>query len=288
MAASSILIIGGGMFGRAMQSLCAHNDIVPDVVDQGEYAEKSYELVVFAAPVSAMRRALLDNRAAFEESTVVVSCSKGIEKDTCLLPHQIFGSLGLPGRYYTLAGPSFAREVMERMPTVVDIAGLGDQTAMPIIRSVLETDYFRIEEHDSVPEVELAGAMKNVYAVVAGFLAATGGGENLHAHLQVVALREYQSLATVLEGKVDVVHPSIVGDLELTSGSVESRNYRYGGARAEGEDMPNDTVEGKNTVYPLLSLAAKHQVTLPLAAAVQSIIEKGADARAEVYQALGF
>ncbi len=280
-------IIGGGMFGRAIASLLAHNGITPRIVDIEEVLDSSYDVVVIAVPVQGMRQAFKDNAAAFTPETVVISCSKGLEKGTCLLPHEIFAEVGVAGKYFALSGPSFAKEIMERVPTVVDIAPPADERA-DIVRKLLETPYFKLEEHESTIEIELAGALKNVYAVAAGYIAGVGGGANTHAHLQVVALREFQAIAEAHTGRREVVHPSVVGDMGLTCGSPQSRNYRYGFARASGEELEGVTVEGKETVGPLVTLAKREGVSVPLAESVVAIMEKGPDARETVYRALGF
>lgn len=284
----AVLVIGGGAFGKAMASLLRENDIQPTIVDQGEYAQGPFEFVILALPVQLMRQALIDNSVAFVDETVVVSCSKGIEQGEALLPHQIFASLGLRGKYHALSGPSFAKEILEHVPTVVDIAGEGGNSNVPAVVRLLSRPYFRFEEHDSVLELELAGALKNVYAIAAGFLSEVGGGGNTHAHLQVVALREYQTLARALTGGGEVVRPSIVGDLYLTCGSIESRNYRFGVARAKDEMPEGLTAEGSDSVTPLLSLAEKESVSLPLAKVVGHIVEQGSRAKKELFSTLGF
>ncbi len=280
-------IIGGGVFGRAVASLLAYNGVTAKIVDIGETLDQAYDVVVLAVPVQGMRQALKDNAIAFTDETCIIGCSKGLEKGTSALPSEIFAATIGKGDYFAMSGPSFAKELMERVPTVVDVASVTKKSVSEV-RKILETPYFKIEEHESLIEIELAGALKNVYAVAAGFIAGAGGGANTHAHLQVVALREFQTIAEAHTGRREVVHPSVVGDLGLTSGSPLSRNYRYGFARATGEDLPGVTVEGKETVAPLLALAKREGISVPLAEAVAGIIEHGAEARDTVYRALGF
>lgn len=291
MDAIRVLVIGGGAFGSAMAHLARENGHVVQVIDKGEIATENYPVVILAVPVAGYRQALIDNRAAFSDETIVLSCAKGIEKreseNTLLLPHEIFKDTQSVGKYHALSGPSFAREIIEGRPTVVDCASV-DRFEHEIVLAVLARPYFALESHDSVFEIELAGAVKNVYAIAAGFAAGLGGGANTQAHLQVVALREYQTLARALLRDVDVVRPSIVGDLLLTCGSTESRNYRYGFERAQGNYFEGVTVEGAQTVFALLSLSARSGVSLPLAGAVQEVVEKGRDAREAIMRALGF
>ncbi len=280
-------ILGGGAFGQAMRSLTEYNGHEVTVVDIGEILSQPQEVVVLAVPVAHLREALLANAVAFDTETVVVGCGKGLEQETCRLPHQIYQEVIGKGIYAALSGPSFAKEIIDAVPTVVDVA-CADLSILPRLRSLLETPYFKIEMHDSVMEIELAGALKNVYAIAAGFVSGAGGGANTHAHLQVVALREYQTLAKKLAGPIDVVRPSIVGDLHLTTSSTMSRNYRFGFGQAVGDQQSIETVEGCNTIGPLRALAKQHGISLPLAESVYGLITEGQMARNQVYAALGF
>lgn len=283
-----VAIIGGGAFGSAMATLLDTNRTSYQVFDQGDEVLQSFAVAILAVPTQLLRGALGEKSNAFREDTIIVSCAKGIERTSGLLPFQIYAEVVGRGRYHTLSGPSFASEIVAKVPTVVDIAGLLGTADVGHIESLLETPYFKIEAHDHVHEIELAGALKNVYAIAAGFLSGAGGGNNTHAHLQVVALREYQTLAQALGRSYEVVRPSIVGDLSLTCGSQASRNFRFGSARAEGGERGSDTVEGAETVAPLLLLAKKNKVTLRLAEAVKAIVQNETDARRLLYTALGF
>lgn len=283
----SIGIIGGGAFGRAIASLFDGTNQPYRMVDIDEVLTTAQDVVVLAVPVAHLREALGANRDAFESETIVVGCGKGIERETNLLPHQIYQETIGKGTYVALSGPSFAKEISEQVPTVVDIA-CADFASAKEIQTLLQTSYFKVEIHDSVMEIELAGALKNVYAIAAGFVAGAGGGANTHAHLQVVALREYQQIARALVGNIDVVRPSIVGDLHLTTSSTMSRNYRFGFGQAVGDPQQTETVEGCNTIGPLCTLAKKHGVTLPLAGSVYAIMTEGKAARSSVFAALGF
>ncbi len=284
----SILLIGRGAFGSALNALLNENSHDVTTIDVGETAEQAYDIVILAVPTQMMRTALCDNRIAFTSETIVISSAKGIEAKTGLLPHEIFDESIRVGSYYALSGPSFAHEIIAKVPTVVDLAPSTNEIHQRVVRELFSCSYFHIESHPRVFDVELAGALKNVYAIAAGFLAGVGGGANTHAHLQVVALREYATLVKAFSGNGNVVCPSVVGDLHLTSSSVASRNYRYGLERARGGVLVGETVEGANSVAPLLARAHAHHLSLPLAEAVGVILEKGVEAKKEVLHALGF
>lgn len=284
----NIAIIGRGTFGTAIASVLAHNTYAYDIFDQDDVVPHTYDIVFVAVPTQMLRKALIEKKSAFSPKTIVVSCTKGIERETKKLPFQIFAEVVGMGEYHTLSGPSFATEIQMKVPTLVDVAGLRNLDFVPLITTILNCSYFKIEQHDSVHEIELAGALKNVYAIAAGFLAGVGGGNNTHAHLQVVALREYQRFIVAFGKTKEVVCPSIVGDLYLTCGSVTSRNYRFGLLSAQGKGQDGTTVEGTETVWPLLGLAEDMSITLPLAQSVAKIVRGEGDAKEALYESLGF
>ncbi len=279
--------LGKGVFGSAIGSLVEANGHLPEYVDVGDVFEQSPEVLFIAVPVQVLRDALVTHQTSLKDVRLIVNCSKGIEVTSGLLPHQIVADVLGRSQYVAVSGPSFAHEILKKMPTSVSIAG-NDQNSVVQIASLLRRPYFILEELGTVLELELAGAMKNVYALASGYVAGSGGGENTHAHVQVVALREYTKLVHALEGNSDVVRPGVVGDLILTAGSKESRNYQFGFALAGGKDIPRCTAEGVATSEAIQLLAKQNNVTLPLSQAIEGLVRQDATAHDRFYRALGF
>ena len=82
-----------------------------------------------------------------------------------------------------LTGPSFAREVAQKAPTVVTAAA-ADLTVAERVQAVFASPYFRVYTSTDVIGAELGGAVKNVIAIACG--AADGLGDGHLAHLHVV------------------------------------------------------------------------------------------------------
>ena len=64
-----------------------------------------------------------------------------------------------------------------------------------------------------------------------------------------------------------------LGDLSLTCGSIQSRNFAAGCALGAGETRPGGTVEGVATARAACQLGARHGVELPIATAVADVLE---------------
>lgn len=280
-------IIGRGAFGNAVAHLIRQSDIEPECVDVGERFTKCHDIIFLVVPTQYLRAALAEHTDGYDGDTLIVNCAKGIEIDTCLLPQGIVAECTDTTRYAVMAGPSFAHEILDNIPTVVNVAVTHTNDA-EVLRQILESKQFTVESLDTIVDLELSGAMKNIYALAAGYVAGSGGGENTLAHLQVVALREYTKLIHALEGDEDVVRPSVVGDLILTCKSEASRNFQYGKALAETGTAVDVTAEGASSAVTIGTLARQHNVTLPLAESVRDIIETKEGSMAALYAALGF
>jgi len=280
-------ILGYGVFGQAIGSLLKKNGHPFHPVDVGEAFHQPIDVLLLAVPVQHLRTALREHSNGITEVSLVVNLSKGIERETGKLPHEIVtGELG-ERPYTVVSGPSFASEIMAEIPTTVSIGGT-DAASMEIVQTLLSQPHFTFEQAGTVLELELAGAMKNIYAIASGYVAGSGGGKNTHAHVQVVALREYTQLIKALEGDGQVIRPGVIGDLILTTGSRESRNFLYGTALAEGTVRDDLTAEGVATAKGVAQVAAAAGVKLPLVAATRALIDQTDDAHELCYQALGF
>jgi glycerol-3-phosphate dehydrogenase (NAD(P)+) len=172
----------------------------------------------------------------------------------------------LPGHpLIAIGGPCKANEVAAGRPTATGYAS-EDPVALAAAVSALRTDTYRIESSADVTGLELAAAMKNVYAIALGVC--DGLGEvsevpwhNLKAAAFAQAVREMRTLAAALGGTDEAVFglPG-VGDLEVTG--LSGRNKVYGARLGRGEQAgaalaemrrAGQTVEG----VPAARLAAR-------------------------------
>lgn len=280
-------ILGKGAFGTALRHVLVENGHNPTCIDVGEFFTEVQDILIIAVPTQQLRQALIEQAIAFGPTTLVVNSAKGIERDSGLLPSEIVAKVFKGGSYAALGGPSFAKEIQAGIQTVINVAA-NDPKDAQLVDQLFTNAWFAVECVGEVYELELAGAMKNIYAIATGFVIGSGGGENTKAHLQVVALREYTKLVHALQGDNDVVRPCVVGDLILTCASSASRNYQYGLALATKEPLPQVTAEGVHTAAAIGVLAEQAQVSLPLAQAVHHLIESKSHAKQDLYQALGF
>ena len=116
------------------------------------------DLVVSAPPSFAVRETAKKMAPYLTEKTVVVSVSKGIERDTNLRLSQVIQEeTGNICKVAVLSGPSHAEEVGIRLPTGC-VAACLDVDAARFVQDAFMNDYFRVYTSGDVVGVELAAA----------------------------------------------------------------------------------------------------------------------------------
>lgn len=270
-------ILGRGRFGSAIASLLQFNGQEFEVIDVGEHFSEKIDLVFLAVPVQLMKRAIEERKNSFSKNTVFVNCSKGVERESLMFPHQIIEKVLGKVEYCSLLGPSFAEEILEKKPTVFNLGCLDEDVAHNI-RKIISTPYLFVQEVFFYKSLELSSAMKNVYAIACGFSKGLDMGDNTSALLITEALKEFELLANAIGFDYQTLSlPAIVGDLVLTCSSPKSRNYSFGLSLAKGEiNEPSSggTVEGFHTVESLIGLAKKNKVELALGNTIKLMIEE--------------
>ena len=267
-------ILGDGVWGTSLGMLLAANGHHVHFWNKKELIDPK-DVVVIAIPSQAIRE-VISKYGQNLKKAVIVNSAKGIEKGSHKLPFQIIRELlGSEIEYFTLIGPSFAHEVNLKMPTLVNLGGYNGQTQR--ICDLFETDYFRVRPTKSVEALELAGALKNVYAIACGIANGFGFGINTRAKLITIAYEGFQKLALKLNYEIDEqARPGILGDLILTCSSEESRNFSFGENLVnypveESMKRVNSTIEGYNTAFSIMHFSKISP--MPLAEFVLTIIK---------------
>jgi len=278
-----IVVFGKGAWGKSIGLLLEHNGITPTFVDIGDSPIREIDVAFLVIPTQVLRSVLQTHKAFFSDKTIIVNCAKGIEQETLKFPFQIVEDVLSLNRYHTLAGPSFAEEVAEKQPTLVNIGFHNEDHTKEITRCI-ETPVFRVEETAYGTSLELSGALKNVYAVVSGFSDGLGYGRNTRAAIQTIALKEFSALAHALHFQYDTLAlPGIIGDFVLTCSSEQSRNYTFGKNAAhmssdEALQKSKGVAEGYYASASIRTLSEKQSVPMPLATISAQIAEKGKEA----------
>ena len=252
------------------------------------------DLVVCAAPSFAVRETGRKIAPYLTEKTVLVSVSKGIERDTNLRMSQVLQEETKNiCKVVALSGPSHAEEVGIRMPTGC-VSACPDRAAARFVQDAFMNDYFRIYTSYDIIGVELSGAMKNVVALSCGICAGLGFQDNTKALLMTRAMAELTRLGEQLGGTRRTFGGLAgMGDLIVTCTSMHSRNNRAGILIGQGKTVEEAmkevgaVVEGYYAAESICQLAEKEGVELPICNCAYEVLYQGKDARSVVSELMG-
>ena len=247
---------------------------------------KGAELVISATPSFAVRETGKKIAPYLTPETVLVSVSKGIERDTNLRMSQILTEVtGNICKVAALSGPSHAEEVSIRMPTGC-VSACPDLKVARLVQDAFMNDYFRVYTSEDIVGVELSAAMKNVVALACGVCDGMGYQDNTKALLMTRAMAELTRLGEKLGGTRQTFGGLAgMGDLIVTCTSMHSRNRRAGILIGQGVPVQEAmkqvgaVVEGYYAAQSAWELAQRKNVDMPITEAAYAVLYEGRDPR---------
>lgn len=229
-----IAILGAGAFGTALGGVLADKGLDIDYYDTRVEKERLADVlegaraVVLCVPSAAAPYVL----PHLTKDQPLIVATKGILTDAAFLEFS---------DWMVLSGPGFAEDIKRGMPTHLTATD----------RRVVEmfgTEYLDFDLTDDKRGVLMCGALKNVYAILAGYLDLKPVSREHRQFLHRVALE----MADILEfngARGETVQLNCgTGDLKITCGA-RSRNYEYGQKlRVDSHAEPDKTVEGLSAI----------------------------------------
>ncbi|WPX97834.1 NAD(P)H-dependent glycerol-3-phosphate dehydrogenase [Candidatus Fokinia crypta] len=274
---NSVNIIGGGMWGLALAAtmqrndinvqLFCHsiqntsvriheycNDITFSLLHLGKLKGKVGNTLNFIVlPAQTIRAFISEYKEEYDENSGIVICSKGIEKDTGLFLSEIISEeIGLKVPLGVLAGPNFSIDVLNGIHTSTTISST-DLNLKKNTLKVLSSNSFTLEESNDLIGSQLCSALKNIYAIGAGFtyfqyIREKYGIENIakaenairdnlidYSNLLASFLTDsFREFREIFKALCDIEHIDTtfnycgIGDFLLSCSSSKSRNFQLG------------------------------------------------------------
>ena len=244
------------------------------------------DLVVSASPSFAVRETGRKMAPYLRPETILVTVSKGIERDTNLRMSEVLQEeTHHICKVVALSGPSHAEEVGIRMPTGC-VSACPDRTAARFVQDAFMNDYFRIYTSYDIIGVELAAALKNVVALSCGICTGLGFQDNTKALLMTRAMAEITRLGERMGGTRRTFGGLAgMGDLIVTCTSLHSRNNRAGILIGQGRtpqqamEEVGAVVEGYYAAESIHQLAEREQVDMPICRCAYEVLYHGKQVR---------
>jgi len=306
---NKVAVLGGGSFGTVLANLAASNGFNVSLwvrdSDQAlrinsEGANTSYhpELklsenivasdnlnevlenaeIIFIATPSIIFEKIVDRISEFiDPDSFIISCTKGILDDPYRSLSEII-SLKLKNKIGVLSGPNLAKEIAENKLAGTVIAS-SDEDLLIKVKSVLSSKHFKIYSSKDMQGVELAGALKNIYAVVCGMAESLEVGENAIGLILTRSMAEMSRFA-VAKGANPITFLGLsgMGDLVATCMSNLSRNYQLGFnigsgmTLLEAKNKVGQVAEGVRTLEIVRNESSRLNIKMPLVESMYNII----------------
>ena len=201
MNTNKVAVLGGGSFGTVLANIAASNgsdvslwvrdseqalrinsegantDYHPELQLSSniEASEKLDEVVnnasiVLIATPSLIFETIVQRITPYiQEGAHIISCTKGIKLDpfrsmSDIISANINSNTNSVG---VLSGPNLAREIAEKKIAGTVIASSSNELIRDV-KITLSSDTFKVYSSNDVQGVELAGALKNIYAIICG------------------------------------------------------------------------------------------------------------------------
>ena len=245
------------------------------------------DIILLTTPAQQARAMAVLLAPRLTSRHVLVNCAKGLEQSTGRLVCDVLGETlghGLgsnspsPPRLAALSGPGFATDLARGLPAALTLA-CRDEALGIALAERLAHGQFRLYWTSDVLGVELGGAVKNVLAIAAGILHGKGLGGSAHAALVTRGFAEMRRLAEALGARPETLQGlSGLGDLILTCGSTQSRNFSLGEALGRGQTLADilrgrsAVTEGIYTAAAVARLSEAHSVDMPISRAVHAVV----------------
>jgi len=255
----------------------------PSIRATGDLARVAQaDALLLVVPAQYVRATAAALAAVLPGDTPLVIAAKGIEMGSGATMGEVLAETLPNNPVAVLSGPTFAIEVARGLPTAVTLASADQELGADLV-AALGTQTFRPYQSDDPIGCEIGGAVKNVLAIACGIVSGRGLGDNARAALITRGLAEMVRLAVAKGGKpATLMGLSGLGDLVLTCTAMQSRNCSLGAALGQGRSLADvlgerrSVAEGVASAAAVAALAGRLGLDMPIVAAVDAILHKGA------------
>lgn len=280
----NIAVIGAGKWGQGLQFAFSQKQTclitsphAKDIANFVSYEKAlSCDYLVFALSAQGINGWL---KTHFKnKGQKILLASKGIDTASCRFLDEIFLDFVDRENFCVLSGPSFAAEVVQKLPCALLVSGYNETLCKEFAEFFPE--FIKAYVGSDVKGAEICGAYKNVLAIASGICDGLKLGNNARASLIARGLIEMHRFGAKFGAKEETfLGLSGAGDLFLTASSTLSRNYRAGLLLANGKNKDEiiselkEVVEGIPTAFAIKQIALKHEIYTPIVSEVCQILE---------------
>ena len=307
-----VAVLGGGSFGTVLANIAASNgnkvalwvrdpDQALRINSEGanstyhpelqlssnieaseclEDVMRNSNIILIATPSIIFENIVERIITLIEPHASVISCTKGIKLNpfrsmSDIISNNIDSERNSVG---VLSGPNLAREIAENKVAGTVIASSSNEL-IASVKDALSSESFKVYSSNDIQGVELAGALKNIYAIICGMADALNVGENAVGLILTRSMAEMSRFA-VAKGANPITFLGLagMGDLVATCTSNLSRNFQLGVHLGSGfsldeaKEKVGQVAEGVRTLAVIKEESSELNIKMPLVDSLHDII----------------
>lgn len=234
------------------------------------------DLIIFAVPGDFINDTSLSIKHLVYNQHFCIA-SKGMAKDKTLF--QIVKDNINTNNIGVISGPTFAVDIVKKVPIGISIASLNNDTTQ-IINKALKCDRVGVDINNDIIGISICGSIKNVIAIGNGII----NGLNLPISTQSLfitkTINEIKEIIKFYGGDENtVISLAGIGDLILTCTSNKSRNFSLGLMIGKKESkeliegyIKNTTIEGITALRQIEDIILCKKINIPIINCIYNII----------------
>ena len=307
-----VAVLGGGSFGTVLANIAASNgnkvalwvrdpDQALRINSEGanstyhpelqlssnieaseclEDVMRNSNIILIATPSIIFENIVERIITLIEPHAFVISCTKGIKLNpfrsmSDIISNNIDSERNSVG---VLSGPNLAHEIAENKVAGTVIASSSNEL-IASVKDALSSESFKVYSSNDIQGVELAGALKNIYAIICGMADALNVGENAVGLILTRSMAEMSRFA-VAKGANPITFLGLagMGDLVATCTSNLSRNFQLGAHLGSGfsldeaKEKVGQVAEGVRTLAVIKEESSELNIKMPLVDSLHDII----------------
>lgn len=283
---AKLAVIGAGKWGEALHSAILDIDPNALITSRTPRDIKNFvcldkalmcEYLLISISTQEIARWLEQNYKPNNKHKILVA-SKGIDANSGKFLNEIYSNYISEDKIGFISGPSFATEVLDKLPTALVINSKSKEFYKEFSRFF--PPYIKTYYSDDVIGSEIAGAYKNVLAIASGICDGLKLGNNARAALISRGLVEMYRFGKFFGADEETfLGLSGAGDLFLSASSTMSRNYRVGLSLAKGKDIKTiidelgEVAEGVKTAEAIYNISKQKGIYTPISNEVKFVID---------------
>lgn len=227
----------------------------------GALAEADF--IFMGIPSNVVVSYVEDHKGLIDPNALIINLAKGFAPGNKTIPQGLMRNL--PNQIFSLKGPSFAREIINKLPTGFTVTSKSNKN-FDLFTELFEGTSIYLDFTTDVNGVELASILKNIYAIIVGIVDAHFDSPNLRSLVITKAINEMRYIMSKFGGKEQTMFNYCgFGDFSLTALNDLSRNRTLGLLIGKGfftSDIPEKIVlEGTIAVNVFVEeIAKKRQI----------------------------